>query len=35
MIVTGTTTPPKPLDGDPSLQILEMVNGLVSVAHKS
>ncbi len=33
MIVTGTTTPPKPLDGHPSLQILEMVNGLVSVAH--
>jgi DNA replication and repair protein RecF len=31
LIVTGTATPPKPLDGDPSLQILKMEKGLVSV----
>ncbi len=35
MIVTGTTSPPKPLDGHPSLQILGMSSGLISVAQQA
>jgi DNA replication and repair protein RecF len=31
MIVTGTTSPPKPLDSEPSLQILKMAGGVISV----